>query len=754
MNKYWHSMFVFIALILFVPGMAAALDTDSAAFPVKIIGEPDTLRNRVSGLIRMGFDQLERDEPRLARESFKRALSLGGEDARIYLGIGRCYLHESRRKLGPLALIERVFNKDFLSRAVSSLEKAVALDPDSWEAYYWLGSAYMKKFGRQDLEHSLRHFERAYKLGGDRRQVRLKMARLHNALGDLKHAEEILFEISHTEKNRVDPLVSLELVRLFGRQREYRRIGEYYWRGAGSITEQVEFEAYFNDLVMVATQSEREQFERTPAGSAAAFLRRFWLERDHNMGLEPGMRLAHHYIRLAVADSLYRVPFSRRNPSLSPNVAYFPAQGVPYDDRGIIFIRHGQPNSTVSYLDSEVEPNVTWVYYLPRSDLTLHFVALLGAHEYQLVHTLDAAVRGGRNFLVDEEGNITPRNSQEGIRAVKVRELYGSRLEIDHGLYARLFNRPGDTFTRMEEYEQNYLDIYRATHTESTPPSYRKQLKCFYDLVDFRGPSEGRSVLEFYAGVPGSQITRRQGSRRYNYDLAYSLVLYNSYWSRVERFDRVESFESLIDPHELVDRLVVGLGRVELDPGSYHYFVKIQNGEAVGQYNGDVYVESFDGDSLCSSGIITARDISIAMGDSGKFNRHDLQVHPNPSRVFHPAEKMFAYQEIYNLRPDEQGAVNYRLTYTLTTLKKERSLFGRIGDSFKWMVGAGRDAEQVVLKVERKKQPQAGDLAVPEDVSLDISASHDGLYELSIRVEDLNNSGSTFQRNTRFYVRK
>ena len=53
--------------------------------------------------------------------------------------------------------------------------------------------------------------------------------------------------------------------------------------------------------------------------------------------------------------------------------------------------------------------------------------------------------------------------------------------------------------------------------------------------------------------------------------------------------------------------------------------------------------------------------------------------------------------------------------------------------------------------MEKKKAP-VGYKMVHEDVAIDITDNRDGLYELSIRVEDLNNSGRTFQRNTRFFV--
>jgi hypothetical protein len=749
-SKFVFSLFIF-SLVVFssLPGR----EVNPVDGEVEVIVRPDTLKTKLSGLIRLGFGQLDRDDPLLARRTFNKALSLDTENMRCHLGLGRSYLELKPRKLGLLESIGRLFGRDYTSRAISSLNRALELDPDNWEVHYWLGSSYTMKYGRDDLERALKHLQRAYELAGDTLQVRLKLAMLHKALGDFGHAEQILFDINSSSSGEMDPLACLELVKIYAKRKDFRAVEFYYRKGVESITTREELDAYCRDLAIIASKREREDFLTLAQDSAVKYFQGFWVKRDHRMGMEPGMRLAYHYQRLSVADSLYSVPFFNRNPSINPKVAYVPEEGVAYDDRGVVYVLHGPPDRTLSYLDGEVEPNETWIYYRKPDDLILNFVALGGNQDYQLVYTLDAAVRGGGNFDVDSDGNFLPRNSQEGLRAEQIRQLYDSRTEVGRGLYFRLSNRPGDMFARMEEYENNYLDINEALNTESTRSGNRRNLESFYDMVDFRGSGDGKSVLEFYAGVPGRHVIYNRSTEGFNYDIAYQLRVYDSLWRKVGHFDRVESFESLINPHDLVDRPVVGLGKVKLKPGNYYYFVKIQNGEATSLYNGEMQVDSYEGDSLKTSEIIAADKIFTAVADSGKFNRYDLQVHPNPSRIFHPSEKMFAYQEIYNLRLGVDGTVNYRATYALTRIKKDRNVLGRIADSFRWLFGSGDKGEQVVLTAEKNRTPIKDDL-VADDVAIDLSANTDGLYELSIQVEDLNNNGRMFRRNTRFKVKK
>jgi tetratricopeptide (TPR) repeat protein len=723
---------------------------DSVIFPGSFIKQ-DTLNARISSLMRIGNVHLEQEDTELARGTFEKALKLDSTDPRIYIGIGRCYLERKDRRIKIFQIIERFFDKDFISKAIKYFNKALELNPDSWEAHYWLANAFIKRFGSNDLKLALEHMTKARELGGGHKDILFRSAVLHKALGDLRNAEQILSQLGSENEEKADPLANLELVKISIHRGKYNEALRYYWAGVKAISTEEELKAYFDEAVVLVNAQEHQQFAETSPEEAEQFFRTFWLKRDHELGLFPGMRLVQHYYRINVADSLYRVPFPSRSPAIMPVVEYFPEESVPYDDRGVIYLRHGQPDRSVSHVGEGLYPNITWIYHRNGKDLILNFVALRGVHEYQLVSSLDAAVMNFRGvFASDADGNF-PTNAAESFRLQAMKEIYSSRLEIARGIYFRLLNNPYDPFAHLEEYEKNIVSLKTALATESVTSPYRRQLNSYYDLVEFRGKSDGKSRLEFFSGIPGGDISYSTGEDGYHYDIAYQLGIYDQQWRQVERFEEVEQHQSSINPKDLMDRLVVGLGKIDLIPGDYYYFVRIQNGSAVGNFNGKIHVDSFASDSLQASQILTAQDIFSSPANSSKFKRFNLEVYPHPSRIFRPSEKMYAYQEIYNLIPDEEGNYNYRLIYTITLVKRDRNMFGKIYDSFKSMIGAGSGREQVVLAVEKKKAPVDHKM-VHEEVAIDISDNPDGLYELSIRVEDLNNSGSTFQRNTRFFV--
>jgi GWxTD domain-containing protein len=515
-----------------------------------------------------------------------------------------------------------------------------------------------------------------------------------------------------------------------------------------AITTRDQLKAYFDDVVVLATETEQSEFQQLNLHDAEKFFRNFWFSRDYDMNLTPGVRLIQHYSRVQEADSLFRVPFRTRSPGISTLMAYVPPENVPYDDRGIVFIKQGRPSQTFTDRGEGLHPNETWVYYRNEGDLILNFVALKGSQEYQLVTSLTAAVMNYRGFYA-----TVSSGPEENYRLHWMTELYSSRLEVGNGIYFRLMNDPYDPFVHLEEYEQNLLSIQTGLGTESVPFPYDERLESYYDLVEFRGDSDGKSTIEFYSGVPGKEITFTNGSGHYNYEIRSQLAIYDQNWNQVNWLEQDDKHSSLISPKDLENREVVGVGKVDLPPGEYYYFVKIQNGPSVGNFDGQIRVGSYGRDSLQTSQILTARNIYPSPADSSKFMRYGLEIEPHPSRTFQPSEKMYAYQEIYNLTPDQEGNYNYRVTYSMALIERDRNVFGKIYDSFKMLMGTDPGQEHVVLTFDKKKAPVDKGM-VQEDVGIDLSENSNGLYELSILVEDLNNEGRSFHRNTRFFVRR
>lgn len=144
----------------------------------------------------------------------------------------------------------------------------------------------------------------------------------------------------------------------------------YYAAAAGDDADGLV--AYREALGAIADDSELTAFDAAPAGERAAWLRRFWEARARRDLREPAERLAEHYRRLAFATRHFALQLNRRY--YSPNNLYRSGQQW-YDDRGVIWVRHGAPDDRVIVPLFGLPPLETWHYRRADGDLLLHFQA-------------------------------------------------------------------------------------------------------------------------------------------------------------------------------------------------------------------------------------------------------------------------------------------------------------------------------------------------------------------------------------------
>ncbi len=180
---------------------------------------------------------------------------------------------------------------------------------------------------------------------------------------------------------------------LFARARESARDGRtadamrYYLAGARVARQPGDWDLYRRDLSWVATTAELKDFGSLGDAARIDWIRDFWTARDARDRLAAGGRFAEHVRRIDIAVVEYaihpkrgKVPVARvanssgsafdlTVGSASPLRDFVPRQGQ-VDDRGTIFIRHGEPDARVA-VNSGIE---SWVYEREDGDnLVVHF---------------------------------------------------------------------------------------------------------------------------------------------------------------------------------------------------------------------------------------------------------------------------------------------------------------------------------------------------------------------------------------------
>lgn len=121
-----------------------------------------------------------------------------------------------------------------------------------------------------------------------------------------------------------------------------------YWAACERLDEAAlpEFRA---DLLAVSTPDERERWDAADADlSDCGWLRDFWNERAQRMAISADERIALHYRRLAHARDWYWIPRPRYAESWADKRGR--PDGLPMDDRGLMYVRMGPPETDEGFI--------------------------------------------------------------------------------------------------------------------------------------------------------------------------------------------------------------------------------------------------------------------------------------------------------------------------------------------------------------------------------------------------------------------
>ena len=161
--------------------------------------------------------------------------------------------------------------------------------------------------------------------------------------------------------------------------------------------------AYREDLALIADDSVLARFDRVSGAARAGFLRQFWTDKDRASLRGEGERLQEHYRRMSHAERHYGLEVNRRHYSILSGqhaADMYRSGSMRFDDRGVVYIRYGEPSDRVFTVTFGIRPNETWTYRRADGDFLLHFAANEGGdiHDLRLVPS-----------VTDIEG-VDPRN--------------------------------------------------------------------------------------------------------------------------------------------------------------------------------------------------------------------------------------------------------------------------------------------------------------------------------------------------------
>ncbi len=205
--------------------------------------------------------------------------------------------------------------------------------------------------------------------------------------------------IAWVELARTIPLTADTLPSAPGRQTPTELA--YYAAAASSNLEAIAM--LRRDLEPIVDDTTLQEFDALQGCARADWLKHFWDVRGA-VDLRPGpSRLAEQMRRWDVARRDFRLPPFRRR--FRWGIELFQSGDAELDDRGIVWLRHGEPTARVIWPLSRPgvrvdamrhnSGNESWRYARPEGDLVLHFVATDDPDDFRLVDNpleLDVAI--------------------------------------------------------------------------------------------------------------------------------------------------------------------------------------------------------------------------------------------------------------------------------------------------------------------------------------------------------------------------
>ena len=748
--------------------------------------------------IELGHAYYQAEDYKRAMWAFKKAISLWG-GARAYYGVGLVYAELPKERNLAIHYFQEALARDHgyvdaryqiarmryllkeydVGRAV---DRVLALDPNYADAYLLMGDWYANFW--KDYEQAIVWYTRymALRPGDSSLRSRLGIAYLM-----IEDYEKIMAKLLGFVQQNPDAIELMPIVAQASmKQGKSDMAMEFFEDYISNITE--DERVLYEDIRLVSSSEELDEFNETPEVERPAFLKRFWNDRDPDLSTPVNERLLEHYRRVWHA------------------LTEFSENKQPWDVRGEVYIRFGepdhrsrsdQPNFRQSLAVQRVKERLAAGIY-GADGMGASFMGpvfpirgmrrLDGAwHEFREAETpgfpgpeegtSDAGggsgggegvslVGGGVSEPVPSEdiedtvrlgildmdkrlgfGDYHPVTSGEDMSTIPwetwIYTDVGGGIEItftdEFGSgtyeYAPMPPNRGDIDLGQTAKLRNHSprEIYkraaRVAPNYYAPEEETAPLDFHYSLADFRG-EDGNSLLEVYYGVPILPAHYMGDEDVTRQVLTHHASLISSSLDTVYRQTDGLTYEAAGNQAG-EGILVPGVLKLTLPPGAYRLEVKSQDRlrGRMGAYRQHVVVEPYGKSRLQISDLELAWQVAAENVDN-RFRKGDLNVVPMPSRTFKRGQSVFVYYEIYNLAKDEFGRTNYTVSYTITS-KDTPGRMGNISRLFRWRTGKREE-----LAVTYEQQGESGDEV--EYVELALGEQTPGRYSLKVSITDKN----------------
>jgi len=687
--------------------LAASSDTDALRSLLQSLrrghgGHPDRLFHELrAGVVGLRLGELEADPDfSEAISSFRRASRLYPARPESWFGLGLAEAGRSQWEMRDKLRLGSRVGLRALERSAAHFARALDTDNAFVPAALALAKVAIQLRDTATLARAREALRRsAQALPGGPPELLLAWGRMERGAGALDSAL-IAFE-RHLTAGGPRALGLLEIART--RFAVGRADGEAPYYAGASLDDPVATAEYRADLALLVGDSELTEFDSLRGQARAAYLRRFWTDRDRSELRPDGERLREHYRRLLFARTHFPLTISRR---FYGRLDAYRSGSDEVDDRGIIYIRHGEPTERLRPFVFGAMPNESWHYVRAEGDLLFHFSAGYDGngggdlYDYRLVQSvldLHGAADAPRDQLLLSRQSLSP-------------------------IYSRMLNwgAYGSRRAGAQEREIGAVSIAVGTTTDSYELQFGRRLGAVADLIAVGRSSKG-SLAHFVFGIAEPGTTGRRGDGGVEYPIWVRLVALDSRGHAVATLDT--SFAVRLSRRLTSGEYLVGRAELALPPGRWSYRAALQQGDDAGVVlpRDSVRVAGTDRASLSLS--------DIALGSPGRAVPWVTDAADTvllaPSALFRKGAQVEVYYEASGATARQM----YR--HEITVLRAE-----------------GRDSKSRPL-VSLSFEEEATDSVIRSHRTVRLERLKEGRYLVEVKVTEPDGSSRIRQRSLR-----
>jgi GWxTD domain-containing protein len=650
-----------------------------------------------------------------AASEFQWAIDLQPKWPYAWYGMGLAEYGVGDSQVSFVTGLKTMLGKDALTRSAVAFAKSAEVDPGFVRGLVDLANTALRQRVNIKLGVALEALRRAARTpaGGDS-QVLLARGRVEREVGDGDSALAAFNSYLQYGPNR--GLGLLEVSRTLFLLGRFDGVKPYF--DGAAIDDSVTVAAYRSDIATIAPDSVLQEFDHQQGAHRVDYLRKFWQKRDEVELRSPGERLREHYRRLFYARKNFQLTSNNRHYDI---VERYRSGSRDFDDRGVIYIRHGEPSQRASYAAPGLEPNESWRYSRADGDLIFHFIAREDVQDFKLVESLFDVL--GFSDAVKLQG--TSNGASDNAVA---EQLMLSREQLSP-IYRRLQGAGRMSTGRFQTQERRVgqASIAVGTNSDSYELHFGKELKAHWEVLAVGEDSTGHQVQIAYA-IAGSSLEPVTVTRGYLYSVRLRFVALDQRGAVVASLDTTRHFvapEPVPPGEHLVGRVAT-----TVPAGVIRYRLAIQQGEDAGI--------TVPRDSVrvgpVSSAALSLSDLVLGTRTANLTWRRttDDTVLFNPLRTYRRSDEMELYYEIEGLKPTPYNV-------ELTVRRK-----GSGGGLFRKIFGGGGAALRL------KFDEQATTSTVSSHRLLKLDRLKPGNYILEVVVSDA--EGRKDRRQQEFQV--